>query len=92
LQQFYNSSEAAHQLSLLAKIMAASERISEDKMQNYLAKVPQWQRSGNAITRIYQFPNFLTAMGFTNSVAICAEAAQHHPDISVFKYGSEFSY
>ncbi len=66
--------------------MAALERISEEKMQQYLAKVPQWQRSGNAITRIYQFPNFLMAMGFANAVAICAEAAQHHPDIAIFSW------
>lgn len=66
--------------------MAAVERISEGKMHSYLAKVPQWQRSGNAITRIYQFPTFLASMGFANAVAICAEAAQHHPDISVFSW------
>jgi 4a-hydroxytetrahydrobiopterin dehydratase len=25
-------------------------------------------------------------MGFANAVAICAEAAQHHPDIQVFSW------
>ncbi len=66
--------------------MAQAERISEENIPQYLAKHPKWQRSGNAITQHFQFANFLAAMGFANAVAICAEAAQHHPDIQVFSW------
>ena len=35
------------------------------------------------ITRTFQFPDFVAAMGFVNQVAGLAEAAGHHPDIDI---------
>jgi 4a-hydroxytetrahydrobiopterin dehydratase len=48
-----------------------------------LASVPAWQRSGQMISRTYEFADFVAAMQFVNAVAALAEAAQHHPDIDV---------
>ncbi len=66
--------------------MTKRERISEEQLPSFLAKLPEWQRNGNMITRIFEFPNFLAAMGFLNSVAICAEVADHHPDMLIFSW------
>ncbi|TAE25876.1 MAG: 4a-hydroxytetrahydrobiopterin dehydratase [Candidatus Kapaibacterium sp.] len=66
--------------------MAKRERISEENLPSFLATIPDWQRSGNMITRIFEFPNFLAAMGFLNAVAICAEVADHHPDMLIFSW------
>ena len=38
---------------------------------------------GNAIERVFEFPNFVEAMGFVNRIAEAAEAMNHHPDITI---------
>lgn len=66
--------------------MAKAERISEEQLHSFLEKVPHWKRNGNMIVRLYEFPTFLAAIGFMNAVAICAEVAQHHPDILIYSW------
>ena len=66
--------------------MAKQERIGEELIPGFLAKTPKWQRNGNMITRFYEFPSFLAAIGFINAVAICAEVADHHPDMQIFSW------
>lgn len=66
--------------------MAKAARISEEHLPQFLAKTPLWKRNGNMIVRLYEFPNFLSAIGFMNAVAIAAEVAQHHPDILIFSW------
>ena len=48
-----------------------------------LATVPQWQRSGEIISRTFVFKDFPAAMKFVNAVAELAEQAQHHPDVDI---------
>ena len=48
-----------------------------------LATLPQWQRDGEVISRMFKFKDFPAAMNFVNAVADLAEQAQHHPDIDV---------
>jgi 4a-hydroxytetrahydrobiopterin dehydratase len=45
--------------------------------------LPKWTRKGTAITRVFQFRDFATAMEFVNAVARLAEQASHHPDIDI---------
>lgn len=66
--------------------MAKAERIGEEQIPSHLAKIPKWQRNGNMITRFYEFPSFLAALGFINAVAIAAEVAEHHPDMLIFSW------
>ena len=42
-----------------------------------------WSAHGNAIERIFEFPNFVEAMEFVNRIAEAAEAVNHHPDITI---------
>jgi len=42
-----------------------------------------WTREGSTIVRAVEFENFAAAMGYVNRVADAAEAANHHPDITV---------
>lgn len=46
-------------------------------------EIPEWAVDGERITRTFRFAGFAEAMGFVTSVALVAEAADHHPDISV---------
>jgi 4a-hydroxytetrahydrobiopterin dehydratase len=57
--------------------------LSESDVQQALAGLPGWERSGSAIQRIFQFADFVAAMRFVNEVAAAAEQANHHPDIDI---------
>lgn len=56
---------------------------TDSEIQQALARLPGWQRNGAAIERVFQFPDFTTAMQFVNQVAAAAEQASHHPDIDI---------
>lgn len=55
----------------------------EAGIQSALAALPNWKRTGEVISRTYEFKDFPEAMKFVNAVAELAEQAQHHPDIDV---------
>jgi len=57
--------------------------LSDSEVQQALERLPGWQREGNPIARMFQFPDFKTAMQFVNQVAAAAEQANHHPDIDI---------
>lgn len=48
-----------------------------------LARLPGWERSGNAIQRRLQFPKFTDLMVFVNELAEVAEESEHHPDLDI---------
>lgn len=51
-------------------------------------EVPNWQVSDeHHLTREFKFPDFRTALDFTNKVGEVAEQQGHHPDI-LLKWGS----
>jgi 4a-hydroxytetrahydrobiopterin dehydratase len=44
--------------------------------------LPEWQERDNAITREFEFKDFVAAFDFMTAVAKEAEMMQHHPDWS----------
>ena len=58
-------------------------KLNESQIISASAGLPQWQRSGEIISRTFVFKDFPAAMKFVNAVAEIAEAAQHHPDIDI---------
>ena len=42
-----------------------------------------WQEVEGALQREFRFKDFAAALAFVNRVAEAAEAANHHPDISI---------
>ncbi len=60
-----------------------AERLSDIAIQRELGNLSGWSRRGDAITKTFQFRNFLTGIGFVSAVAKAAEAADHHPDIDI---------
>ena len=60
--------------------MSALDAAARDK---FLESHPDWSLDGETITRTFRFADFAAAMGFTTSVALAAEAADHHPDIDI---------
>lgn len=57
--------------------------LSNAELKAALAALPAWSRSGRAITRTFEFPDFPAAIAFVNRVGTEAEKAWHHPDIDI---------
>ena len=58
-------------------------KLSEEEIYQHMAKLPGWNREGEALSRIFQFKDFSHALGFVNQVAETSEAVNHHPDILI---------
>lgn len=57
---------------------------SEGEVQDFLQENPLWTVENNSLVREIVAPNFVTAVGLINSIAILAEKYDHHPDISLY--------
>lgn len=57
--------------------------LNEDQVNEFLTEHTEWDRSGNEITRTFEFEDFNAAMGFLTRVALKAERIFHHPDIDL---------
>lgn len=57
--------------------------LSDAEIAEHLARLPGWERQGNAIHRTFSFADFAGALVFVNRVAERAEAMNHHPDIDI---------
>lgn len=58
------------------------ERLSDDAIDRAAAELG-WERRGDALARVVVRDDFADAMRLVNEVAALAEAANHHPDISI---------
>ena len=58
-------------------------RLTDADITTRLKTVPQWTRDGDRIRREFECATFPDAMAFLTRVAFDAEAADHHPDITV---------
>lgn len=54
-----------------------------DEIAKRLDALPGWRHRGNAIERVYDLGNFDGSIRFVNAVAAAANAADHHPDITI---------
>lgn len=57
--------------------------LSARDIQNHLAELPNWTLAGRQIECTRRFRDFLEAIAFVNQLVEPAEAAGHHPDISI---------
>ncbi len=61
--------------------------LEADKIKELLAQLNGWQiEQEYHLTRAFAFPDFVTALEFTNKVGALAEEEAHHPDIHL-SYG-----
>jgi 4a-hydroxytetrahydrobiopterin dehydratase len=60
-----------------------AKRLTEDQIQEELEKLRGWAREGNAIRKQYTLGGFPDAIAFVARLAFDAEAADHHPDITI---------
>ncbi len=57
-------------------------KMSDQEIQNSLARLPGWEMIDGKLHRSFKFENFSRAFGFMSSLAIVAEAKNHHPEWS----------
>jgi 4a-hydroxytetrahydrobiopterin dehydratase len=51
-------------------------------LDTFKAQVPEWGVvDGHHLDRVFNFPDFRTALAFVNRVGEIAEAEGHHPDL-----------
>jgi 4a-hydroxytetrahydrobiopterin dehydratase len=58
------------------------ERLTDTEIEAALASLDGWRRDGGSIRRDFEFPDFVTALGFIVQVGALAERADHHPELS----------
>lgn len=57
-------------------------RLSEEDVRRFLADLDGWETDGERLRRTYDFGSFVKAFGWMSSVALVAEAMNHHPNWS----------
>ena len=62
---------------------ANSMPLTQAEIDQKIQTVPQWQQSEQTITRTFKFKNFVEAIAFVDKLVEPAEAAGHHPDLSI---------
>jgi 4a-hydroxytetrahydrobiopterin dehydratase len=56
--------------------------LDEQTIDRALPGLDGWRREGAAIVRDIRFPSFMEAIDFIGRVAILAEEADHHPELT----------
>jgi 4a-hydroxytetrahydrobiopterin dehydratase len=57
--------------------------LTDQEIAQSLASLPGWTRDGEALRRQFTFSSFPDAVAFVGRLVPHAEAADHHPDITI---------
>jgi 4a-hydroxytetrahydrobiopterin dehydratase len=63
--------------------MPYSRPLTEPEIQQALETLPQWEVRDDRLRKVFALPSFRAAISFVNQVAELAEAADHHPNITI---------
>ena len=58
-------------------------KLSADQIAEKLKALSGWEYKNNAISKTFKFKEFLHGIEFVQKIAEIAEAADHHPDITI---------
>jgi 4a-hydroxytetrahydrobiopterin dehydratase len=58
-------------------------RLSDEQIDERLADLPGWERTGDAIRRGFELADFKGSVDFVNRLTPEAEAMNHHPDLEI---------
>ena len=56
------------------------EKLSDEDLENALAKLERWELVDGKLHRRFRFENFIDAFGFMTQLALVAERINHHPE------------
>jgi 4a-hydroxytetrahydrobiopterin dehydratase len=57
--------------------------LTDEQISERLGDVPGWIRQGDSILHVQTLADFRAAVLYVGAVAYLAEAANHHPDITI---------
>jgi 4a-hydroxytetrahydrobiopterin dehydratase len=57
--------------------------LTDDEVTRRLASLDGWSQTGSAIAKQFTFKGFPEAVAFVQRLVPAAEAADHHPDITI---------
>ncbi|MDX1658209.1 MAG: 4a-hydroxytetrahydrobiopterin dehydratase [Nitriliruptorales bacterium] len=57
------------------------DTLPSEQIEQRLTDLDGWSFEDDAITKTFEFDEFMDAVGFINAVAAKADAANHHPDL-----------
>lgn len=66
--------------------MPYADPLTDAELARALEGLDGWERNGDAIARTIVTEGFLAAVALVQAVAEAAEAADHHPDVSITRY------
>ena len=58
-------------------------KLSTEQITERLKALAGWEYKDNAISKMFKFKEYLHGIEFVQKVAEIAEAADHHPDITI---------
>jgi 4a-hydroxytetrahydrobiopterin dehydratase len=58
-------------------------RLNDEEIDQRLAGLEGWSRSGDAISKTYEGDDFMSSVGLVNRLAPVAEEMNHHPDLEI---------
>ena len=58
-------------------------KLNSEQIAQKLRALPGWEYKNNAIGKMFKFKAYLHGIEFVQKVAAIAEAADHHPDITI---------
>ena len=58
----------------------ARRKLTDEEIDAHLSKVAGWQLVNGKLHREFRFKDFVSAFGFMTSLALVAEAKNHHPE------------
>ena len=56
------------------------KKLDDAEIERQLGQLPDWAVTDGKLHREYRFADFVAAFGFMSSVALAAEAMNHHPE------------
>jgi 4a-hydroxytetrahydrobiopterin dehydratase len=57
--------------------------LDDAEIEARLAKLPGWERNGEAISKTFDRGDFVGSVRFVDSLVESAEAKSHHPDVAI---------
>ncbi len=61
-------------------------KLNKVQIDSTLSKFPGWTFENEAISKQFQFKDFIEALSFVNAVGLESEKMDHHPDILMFAW------
>jgi len=58
-------------------------RLNDEEIDNRLAELEGWERTGDAIERTFKLDDFKGSVDFVNRLTPAAEEMNHHPDLAI---------